>query len=336
MSTRTATPSERQVHMVFPIYYAFRNFVRKVSQMKKLSIDNIGQHPHKKAIVTGANNGLGFETTRFFASKGISVTMACRNLEKAEKAKQNILKEFPTANLTIQEIDLKSLKSVRTFAEKYLAEHKELDLLINNAGIMIPPFELTEDGFESQMAVNYFSHFLLSSLLFPLLSKSTEGRIVSLSSIAHKSGKIDFNNINFKGKYNKVNAYSQSKLACLMFAYELDRRLTERNSTVKSLAAHPGVSATNLFQYLPKWFQIISPLLTPFLSHAPDKAAQPIMIAALSEEVKSGDYLGPSGFKEMKGAPAVADSTDYSKNKEIAQQLWTRSEELTNTAFLSA
>jgi NAD(P)-dependent dehydrogenase (short-subunit alcohol dehydrogenase family) len=303
--------------------------------MKKLNINNIKQHTKKNAIVTGANNGLGFETTRFFASKGISVTMACRNLEKAEAAKQRILKENPQANLHIQEIDLKSLTSVRNFATTFVEKHQALDILVNNAGIMIPPFELTKDGFESQMAVNYFSHFLLTSLLFPLLSKSTEGRVVSLSSIAHKSGKINFDNINFKGEYNKVAAYSQSKLACLMFAYELDRRLAKSNSSVKSLAAHPGVSATNLFQYLPKWFQFISPILTPFLSHSPDKAAQPIILAALSEEVKSGDYIGPSGFNEMKGAPAIADSTDYSKDIDIAHKLWAITEELTNTSFLS-
>lgn len=130
-------------------------------------------------------------------------------------------------------------------------------------------------------------------------------------------------------------AYSQSKLACLMFAYELDRRLNKHNSTVKSVAAHPGVSATNLFQNLPKWIQIISPLLTPFLSHSPDKAAQPIIIAALHEQIKSGDYIGPSGFSEMKGDPGFASSTKYAKDKEIAANLWSASEKYTKTTFFN-
>lgn len=303
--------------------------------MKELTLESINRKEGKKAIVTGANNGLGFETTKFFISKGIEVTMACRNQEKAEKAKQELLKEYPSAVLSIQLIDLKNLSSVREFAENYKKNNQRLDILVNNAGIMVPPFELTDDGFESQMAVNYFSHFLLTSLLIDLIEQSDEGRIVSLSSIAHKTGKINFDDLNFKNSYNKSTAYSQSKLACLMFAYELDRKLRDRNSTAKSTAAHPGVSATNLFQHLPKWFQLISPILAPLLSHEPKKAAQPIILAGLSNEANSGDYFGPIGFNEMKGAPGLASSTDYSKNKEIAEKLWIVSEQLTKTTFFN-
>lgn len=303
--------------------------------LQKLSLENIQDKSTCRAIITGANDGLGFETTKFFIKKGIAVTMACRNLQKAEQVKNELLAKYPEAELTIIQIDLKSLDSVRSFASEYKSKFNTLDILVNNAGIMIPPFELTKDGFESQMAVNYFSHFLLTSLLIDLLEKSKEGRIVSLSSIAHKSGKINFEDLNFKENYNKMAAYSQSKLACLMFAYELDRRLNKRESSVKSVAAHPGVSATNLFQNLPKWVQFISPLLTPFLSHSPNKAAQPIIIAALHEQIQSGDYIGPSGFNEMKGEPRFASSTNYAKNKDIAANLWSASEKLTNTTFFN-
>jgi NAD(P)-dependent dehydrogenase (short-subunit alcohol dehydrogenase family) len=301
--------------------------------MGSYKLEDIKSQNGKVAIVTGANDGLGLETTRFFVSKDIQVVMACRNLEKANLAMQSIKEKNPKAKLSIIHLDLSSLNSVHNFVDTFNSQHDRLDLLVNNAGIMIPPFSLTEDGFESQMGVNYFSHFLLTGLLIDLLKSTPNSRVVSLSSIAHKSGKIDFDNINSKGKYNKVAAYSQSKLACLIFAKELDRRLRKCNSTTLSVAAHPGVSATNLFQFLPTWFKVVSPILEPIFSHPPQKAAQSIIVAALHESISGGDYIGPSGFNEMKGSPGKAKSAKLANAQKVAKKLWSISEKLTDNTF---
>ncbi|MCL4131139.1 UNVERIFIED_CONTAM: hypothetical protein GTU68_051550, partial [Idotea baltica] len=180
----------------------------------------------------------------------MAVIMACRNLKKAETAKQQILEKAPNAQVETMEIDLSSLKSVRAFAAAFLKKHKTLDLLINNAGVMIPPYSKTEDGFELQMGANYFGHFLLTGLLLEAIENTPNSRIVSLSSIAHKSGKINFDDLQSEENYSKMEAYSQSKLACLMFAFELQKRLDAKGSKTLSVAAHPGVSNTNLSQHI--------------------------------------------------------------------------------------
>lgn len=302
--------------------------------MSAFDLNKIPSQKGRIAIVTGANIGLGYETTIGLAKKDIQVIMACRNLEKAEKAKSEILIKVPDAQLFIMELDLMSLNSVRAFAKAFQEKHDQLDLLINNAGIMVPPFSLTADGFESQMGVNYFSHFLLTGLLLPLLEKTKNSRIVSLSSIAHKNAKIDFENLNSEKRYSKMEAYGQSKLACLIFSYELQRRLEKAGITILSVAAHPGVSNTNLGQHLPAWTKIIEPLFIPIFTHKPENAALPSLYAALGD-VKGGDFYGPTGFNEMKGKPGVVNSNAISHDKEIAKKLWTVSERLTHINFLN-
>lgn len=298
------------------------------------NIQKIPSQKGKVAIVTGANIGLGYETALELAKKHMHVIMACRNLKKASIAKQNILNTFPTASLEIMTLDLNSLKSVRSFAEEFRSKHTQLNLLINNAGIMIPPFSKTEEGFESQMGVNYFAHFLLTGLLLPLLEITPESRIVSLSSMAHKNGKIDFANLNAEKSYSKMGAYGQSKLACLMFAYELDRRLKKSGSPVKSVAAHPGVSNTDLGRHVAKWlYAVLTPLLS-LMTHPPQNAALPSLYAALGEDIEGGDYTGPTGFNEMKGKPGKVKSTPLSHDKEIAKKLWEVSEKLTHINYL--
>ncbi len=301
--------------------------------MLDFKLDTLPNQNGKIALITGANDGLGKQTTMAFVSKGIHVVMACRNLEKAEQVKKEILGINPKANLDILPLDLSKLSNVREFAKVFNSKYNQLDYLINNAGIMIPPFELTEDGFESQMGVNYFSHFLLTSLMMENLLKTPNSRVVSMSSIAHKSGKIDFEDLNSQKNYNKFDAYSQSKLACLMFAYELDKRLKKHQANTSSIAAHPGVSATNLFQYMPSILKVIAPLFTPFIAHSPDKAALPEIAAALSSEVNGGDYIGPDGFREMKGKPMKANSNKISKDEEVAKKLWEVSEKMCDTKF---
>ena len=288
---------------------------------------------YKIAIITGANTGLGLETTKAFAERNIEVVMACRNESKAKKAKTEILNEVPEAQLTILPLDLSSLDTVRNFAEKFKSEYDRLDILVNNAGLMIPPYGTTKDGFELQFGINYLGHFLLTGLLLEPLKNAAEARVISLSSLAHKWGDIYFEDLQFENHYDKQKAYGQSKLACLMFAYELDRRLKAQQLSVKSLAAHPGLSRTNLFRHLTGMMNLFTPFVYPFTQSA-KSGAQPQIKAALDEKLAGGEYLGPSGFQEYSGKPKVVDSNGISKDKEKAKRLWKISEELCNFQYL--
>lgn len=297
------------------------------------NLKNAPSQQGKIAIVTGANIGLGYETTIGLAKKGAKVIMACRNLQKAENAKNEILNKVPDADLMVMELDLNSLLSVRKFAASFSEKFDRLDLLIENAGIMGPPFVKTVDGFESQMGVNYFSHFLLTNLLFPILNNTKGSRIVTLSSKAHERGRIDFTNLNSEKSFSRMGAYSQSKLACLMFAYELQRRLEKAGSQVIAVAAHPGVSNTNLGQYIPRLLYYVFLPVVSLFSHSPENAALPSLMAAMDENVKGGDYFGPTGFNGMKGTPGKVKSRPHGDDLEVAKKLWEVSEELTKQKF---
>jgi NAD(P)-dependent dehydrogenase (short-subunit alcohol dehydrogenase family) len=301
--------------------------------MTTFDLDKIPSQKGRVAIVTGANIGLGYETALGLARKEMTVVLACRNIDKAKLAKQDILKEVPNADLDIIQIDLSKLESVRTFAKSYLGKYQQLDLLINNAGVMVPPFSLTEDGFELQMAANHFGHFLLTGLLLDTILATPNSRIVSLSSMAHRTGKINFDDLQSKNKYSAIQAYSQSKLACLMYGYELQRRLDAAGKTATiSTIAHPGASNTNLGQHLPKWAMAIFSLFIPLISHSAKAGAQPTLWAAVGEAA-GGDYFGPTGFREVKGKAGKVDSTPLSKDKEIAKKLWEVSEKLTGITY---
>jgi NAD(P)-dependent dehydrogenase (short-subunit alcohol dehydrogenase family) len=285
------------------------------------------------AIVTGANVGLGFETALGLAAKGCSVVLACRNIAKAEAAKAGILARHPKASIHCMALDLASLRSVRKFAAAYKRRHKKLDLLINNAGIMMPPFSLSEDGFESQLAANYLGHFALTGLLLPLITKTADSRIVSLSSLAHHWSGIRFDDLQFARGYDKRLAYGQSKLACLMFAYELQRRLARAGHGTLSVAAHPGVSSTNLFQHLPKIVGVFAPLTTLVFQSA-EGGARPTLYAALGDDIRGGDYCGPQSMGGMRGDPVKVGSSPRSRDEAVAARLWAVSEELTGVRFL--
>jgi NAD(P)-dependent dehydrogenase (short-subunit alcohol dehydrogenase family) len=286
------------------------------------------------AIVTGANAGLGYETSLALGKLGAKVIMACRNAAKAEAAKQTILAKAPGADLEIMTLDLSSLKSVRAFAAAYLAKYDRLDLLINNAGIMIPPYSKTEDGFESQMGANYFGHFLLTGLLLETINKTPGARIVALSSKAHENGQINFEDLQSEKAYSKFGAYSQTKLACLMFAYELQRRLEAAGHKTLSVAAHPGVSNTELGKYFPKILYYLFLPLFPIFMHKPSNAALPQLMAALDPDVKGGEYFGPTGLNGMKGKPGKVESKPQSHDKDVAKKLWEVSEKLTGFKFV--
>ena len=298
------------------------------------NLDNIPSQKGKIAIVTGANSGLGKEITIGLAKKEIKVIMACRNQSKAESAKAEVLSQVNSADIEIMILDLNSLNSVRNFVTAFGENYNRLDLLIENAGIMIPPLSKTEDGFESQMGVNYFSHFALTNLLYPLLNKTEGARIATTSSLAHERGRIDFDNLNAEKSYSKMGAYGQSKLACLLFAYELKRRLEKAGSKVIAVSSHPGVSKTNLFTNIPKVAQLLMAPLLPIFTHLPKYAALPTLYAALGPDVESGDYYGPTGFNGLKGKPGKVKSKPHSYDEKVASELWNISEKLTGEKFV--
>jgi len=298
-------------------------------------LEQIPDQTGRFAIVTGANIGLGYETALALAGKGCAVVLACRNVGKATEAKSRILAQFPNAKIECMPLDLLSLRSVREFAAAYAASHQKLDLLINNAGIMMPPYALSEDRVESQFAANYLGHFALTGLLLPLFVNVAGARVVSLSSLAHRWSGIHFDDINFKHGYDKRQAYGQSKFACLMFAYELQRRLDESGASAISVAAHPGVSSTNLFQNLPGLARLFTPLITLVFQSA-KAGALPILYAALGDDIVGGDYCGPRWIREMRGAPVKVRSNFASRDGAVAARLWSISEEMTGVHFLTA
>jgi NAD(P)-dependent dehydrogenase (short-subunit alcohol dehydrogenase family) len=301
-------------------------------------MENTSKYPHQEGrifIVTGANTGLGYETALSLAKYGAKVIMACRNKSKADAAKAQIKAEVPNAELEVMLLDLSSLSAVRNFAKEYHAKYYRLDGLINNAGVMIPPYTKTEDGFELQFGANYLGHFLLTGLLIDTMVKTPGSRIVTLSSIAHKNGKINFDDLQSEKKYSPSAAYAQSKLACLMFTFELQRRLEKagHDQTI-SVAAHPGIATTELSRHMPKiLYTLLRYTVAPFLTHAPSEGAKPTLLAAIGD-ANGGDYFGPTGFNEFKGKAGKATSTVLAKNETIANRLWKVSEELVGLKYL--
>jgi len=294
--------------------------------------ENFSQYPSHKgrvAIVTGSNSGIGFETALQLAKMDMMVILACRRLDAAEKAREDILKKYSDAQVTPMKVDLSSLRDVRQFAEDFKNRFDRLDLLINNAGIMMSPYKITEDGFENQLATNFIGHFALTGLLLQQLLKTPDSRVVTLSSLSYKWATINFSDLHFKDGYDKKKAYGQSKRACLVFAYELNRRLASIGSSTKSLAAHPGLSKTNLDRYFPA---LIRPFGILFLQ-SPKKGALPVLYAALEKDLKGGEYIGPNGFQEMRGFPKIVDSDEATKDTEIAKKLWSATEEMTGVYF---
>lgn len=301
----------------------------------KWTTDNIPDLTGKVIIVTGGNSGLGYEAVKAFADKGAQVIMASRNLQKAEAATKEIVKGHPSGKVIIMELDLGSLESVKNFVGAFKKQYNQLNVLVNNAGIMMTPYQLTNDGFESQLGTNHFGHFALTGQLFDLIKKTPGSRIVNVSSIAHKKGTFDFNDLLYDdGKsYDPMKAYQRSKIANLLFTYELQRKL-DGSSVTMAVAAHPGVSMTNLANHLKGSFMFkIFSLLSPFVAHPVANGALPEIRASVDPEVKPGTYYGPAGFNEMKGAPVVVQSNSASHNKQDAQKLWEVSEKLTGVTF---
>ncbi len=293
------------------------------------TINDSGSQAGRLAVVTGANIGLGYETALALAGRGCAVVLACRNLDKAKAASARLRAQHSAAEIECIELDLTRLKSVHHFATTFAKRYQSLDLLINNAGIMMPPYALSEDGFESQLAANYLGHFAMTGLMLPLLANIPGSRIVSLSSLAHKWGEIRLDDPQFEKGYSRYAAYCQSKLACLIFSYELNRRLQAAGIKTLSVAAHPGVAATNLAHYFPKFLSIFFPLVCQSAADG----ALPTLYAALGSDINGGDYCGPRSMGQMRGAPIKVGSNRRSRDEATAKKLWRMSEQLSHVQY---
>jgi len=296
---------------------------------KKWDSSNISDQKGRVVIVTGSSSGIGFEAARVLAEKNAKVIVAVRNLEKGNTAADKIRDQYPNADLKVMELDLADLNSVRRFAAEFKENYDRLDLLINNAGVMMPPYTKTTDGFELQFGTNHMGHFALTGLLLDLVIATKDSRIVNISSSAHHFGDIDLEDLNWeKRKYKKARAYGDSKIANIYFTYELQKRLEQAGQNTLVTAAHPGWTATELQRHA----GLLS-FLNNFFSQGIDMGALPTLYAALGEDVKGSDYYGPSGWREMKGYPKKVASNERSHDQEIANKLWDISEELTGVKY---
>jgi NAD(P)-dependent dehydrogenase (short-subunit alcohol dehydrogenase family) len=300
-----------------------------LNENEKWTASDIPDQANRVAVVTGANAGLGYETSRALAQKGAMVVMACRNLTKAAAAAEQIRQEQPSSFVEVMELDLADLDSIRQFAAALLESYDRLDLLINNAGVMVPPLGRTTQGFETQMGVNHFGHFALTGLLVGAATETPGARVVTVSSTAHRIGKIEFKDLNWESRrYNASLAYGQSKLANLLFTYELQRRLAATGKDTLSVAAHPGYANTSLQRH---WSLVSS--LNQFFAQPASMGALPTLYAATGPEVMGGTYFGPNGFLQQRGYPRQVTSSSRSHDRAAAEKLWRVSEELTGVTY---
>ncbi|MAC87323.1 MAG: short-chain dehydrogenase [Gammaproteobacteria bacterium] len=296
---------------------------------KKWGIQNIPEQKDKTIIITGATSGLGKEATRVLAMKNATVIMAVRNTPKAKIVASEIRKEYANVKIDIRSLDLSCLDSISSFAKGVLEDYKNLDILINNAGIMMCPYSKTKNGFETQMGTNHLGPFALTGLLMPLLMSTKNARIVSTSSVAHNQGDIDFTDINWeKRKYNTNKAYSDSKLANLYFSYELKRRLENVENPPLVVTAHPGGTKTDLARHSGIFNVFMNLLFLPV-----EKGVLSTLRAATDVNAKSGDYYGPGGFMQVRGFPELVQSSKMSHNLTNAKHLWDLSEQLTDVQY---
>jgi len=298
---------------------------------------NIPDLTGKVMIVTGANSGIGFDSAKEFARKGAQVILASRSMEKAEAALKLIQDEIPNAQAEIIQLDLASMTSIKEFVEAFKARYQRLDVLLNNAGIMMVPYGKTEDGFERQLGTNHLGHFALTGLLLDLVLSTPNSRIVNVSSNGHRAGNMNFDNLMYEGgkDYSPFASYARSKLANILFTYELQRRLESSGSNAAAFAVHPGASVTNLGNHLAGdsfFWRLLFPVVMTMAQPA-DMGALPSIRASVDPQAKGGEYYGPKGFMEMRGYPVVVKSNAASHNVANAKRLWEESEKLTGVQY---
>ncbi|HEY1510361.1 MAG TPA: oxidoreductase [Solirubrobacteraceae bacterium] len=301
----------------------------------KWTTADIPDQSGRLAVVTGSNSGLGAVTARELARAGATVVIACRNTDKGEQAASSIRSAVPSAQLGVERLDLADLSSVRDFAKRVSAERDRLDLLVNNAGVMAPPRRLTPDGFESQFGTNHLGHFALTGLLMPSLLAAPRPRVVTLSSGMHRFGKMRFDDLQSEHGYNNWRAYSQSKLANLIFCFELARRAAEAGTDLTSVAAHPGYAATNLqFAGPAKWHErAFMTVGNKLVAQSAEMGALPSLYAATFPDLPSGSFVGPDGLMEGRGHPHVVTGASKSYDREAWARLWEVSEQLTGVTY---
>jgi NAD(P)-dependent dehydrogenase (short-subunit alcohol dehydrogenase family) len=286
------------------------------------------------AVVTGANTGLGYHAAAALAQTGAHVVLAVRNLEKGNHALARIVAAHPDADVTLQELDLGSLASVRAAAAALRKAYPRIDLLINNAGVMWTPKQVTADGFEMQFGTNHLGHFALTGLLLDKLLPVRGSRVVTVSSMGHRiRAAIHFDDLQWEHGYDRYAAYGQSKLANLLFTYELQRRLAEQDTNTVAVAAHPGASSTELGRSAPTLIKPLFALADTFLFQSAAMGALPTLRAATDLDVEGGQYYGPDGLGEQRGHPKVVSSSAQSHDEDLQRRLWTVSEELTGVTY---
>jgi NAD(P)-dependent dehydrogenase (short-subunit alcohol dehydrogenase family) len=297
------------------------------------TVADIPNQSGKLAVITGATGGLGYETALALAGANATVVLTGRNAKKGADALARIRAIHPKADISFESLDLGSLSAVAAFAESFAARHDHIDILVNNAGVMMPPTrKTTVDGFELQFGTNHLGHFALTAALLPLLAG---GRVVTVSSIAHRTGAIHFDDLQLERSYAPTRAYNQSKLANLLFAFELQRRSDAAGWGITSIAAHPGVSLTDLIQngLGMSFVATASKFFVGLLGHPPAAGALSQIFAATSPDAKAGTYYGPNGFMEITGAPGLAQAKPQARDKVAAARLWTISGDLTGVRF---
>jgi len=299
---------------------------------EKWTAEHIGDQTGRVAVVTGANSGLGLETARALAGRGASVVLAVRNLDKGKQAVDDIRSDHGGAQLELQQLDLASLDSVRGASEEILSRFERIDLLINNAGVMYTPQQRTADGFEMQFGTNHLGHFALTGRLLERLLAVEGSRVVTVSSVGHRLlSRIDFGDLQAERRYRRIAAYGRSKLANLMFTYELQRRLEAAGAKTAALAAHPGGSSTELGRHVPG--ARTAERLFGAMVQSAAMGALPTLRAATDPAAEGGQYYGPDGFMQTRGHPVLVSSSDRSHDTGAQQQLWAASEELTAVRF---
>jgi len=283
----------------------------------------------RTAVVTGANSGIGFEAAAVLAQRGADTILACRDVGKAEAAAARVTAAAPGTTVSVVRLDLASLDSVRAAAAEILAGHERLDLLINNAGLMWPAYGKTADGFELQFGTNHLGHFALTCLLIEAMLPVPGSRVVTVSSNGHRTGRINFADLQSERRYGRLAAYAQSKLANLMFTYELQRRLAAAGAPTVALAAHPGVAFTDLTRHLPAVLQAAYPAVAGLFTQSAAMGALPVLRAATDPAAVGGEYYGPAGLPQIKGYPVRVSPAARSRDENAQRRLWAESERLT-------
>ena len=305
--------------------------------MSKWTPADIPSQSGKTVLITGANSGIGYQAAKELSRQGAHVLLGVRDVAKGTAALERLQAEVPAASVELAQLDMASLASIRTFAEHFLARGTALDILINNAGVMaLPKRELTPDGFERQFATNHLGHFAVTGLLMPALLRASAPRVVTVSSLAHRNGKIEWNNLQSETRYVPWDAYNASKLANLLFAFELQRHADAAGSKLLSIPVHPGISRTSIFANGPgtrDLKSIIVTLLGPIMTQDDAMGALPTLYGATAPQACGGEYIGPDGFQAFKGYPTVETPRPQALDEATAKRLWTVSEELTGVTY---